>query len=343
MGKKIVFCADGTWNHPGETDGGLPADTNVYKFFKALLTSASQLPFYDDGVGSDGTPVDRLLGGAIGQGLFEKIKEGYAKVAHVYDDGDQIFLFGFSRGAYTVRSLAGMIAVCGLPTPEKFTDQAVEDAFDVYRDKANRATGLPQLTAKYACRDVKIDMVGVWDTVGSLGIPGDVFEGLNTQTYGFLDTSLHPDVKNAHHALAVDERRSEFLPTLWTGAPAAGQTIEQVWFAGVHCDVGGGYAETGLSDTTLGWMMEKARALDLDFDPKVFAKYSPIAPKHGLDSVHESWNPLWGFPTKRQIAAGSTIASSVGLRIQQVPAYRPPNLPSGFPASASGLQVENLA
>jgi uncharacterized protein (DUF2235 family) len=137
MSKKIVFCADGTWNHPGQTDDGLPADTNVYKLSKALLASATQLPFYDDGVGADGTPVDQLLGGAIGDGLFKKIKEGYSKIAHGYRDGDQIFLFGFSRGAYTVRSLAGMIAICGLPKLEKFSNQATEDAFQAYRDKEN--------------------------------------------------------------------------------------------------------------------------------------------------------------------------------------------------------------
>lgn len=340
MSKKIVFCADGTWNHPDQTDDGLPADTNVYKFFKALSSSASQLPFYDDGVGADGTPVDRLLGGAIGEGLFKKIKEGYSKIANSYDDGDQIFLVGFSRGAYTVRSLAGMIAICGLPA--KFSDQAMDDAFQAYRDKANRPTLLPALTAKYECRDVKIDLVGVWDTVGALGIPGDVFDDLNTRLYGFLDTSLHPDVKNAYHALAIDERRPEFLPTLWTGTAAQGQAIEQVWFCGVHGDVGGGYAETGLSDTTIGWMMEKAQALGLGFDAGVFAKYCPIDPKHGLDAAHESWSPLWGFPTRRQIAPGSTIAGSAGLRIQQLPTYRPTNLPPGFPASPSGLKVENL-
>lgn len=342
MSKKIAFCADGTWNHPGQTDGGLPAETNVYKFFKALPSSASQLPFYDDGVGADGTPVDRLLGGAIGEGLFKKVKEGYSKIAHSYLDGDQIFLFGFSRGAYTVRSLAGMIAVCGLPMPEKFSDRTTEDAFQAYRDKEKRPTLVPKLTTKYGCRDVKIDLVGVWDTVGALGIPGGLFADLDTRAYGFLDTSLHPDVKNGYHALAIDERRPEFVPTLWSDPVDPAQSIEQVWFAGVHCDAGGGYAETGLSDTTLGWMMEKAKALGLEFDNDVFAKYCPIDPKHGLDSIHESWFPLWGFPTSRQIAPGSTMASSVALRIQQLPGYRPPNLPPAFPTSPSGLKIEVL-
>jgi len=91
-------------------------DTNVYKLFKAILIASDQVAFYDDGVGSDGTPLEKLTGGAFGDGLFQKIKDGYTKIAHVYDGGDEIFIFGFSRGAYTARSLAGMIAICGLPT-----------------------------------------------------------------------------------------------------------------------------------------------------------------------------------------------------------------------------------
>src|SRR5215469_356096 len=177
MQKNIVFCADGTWNHPGETERGLPADTNVYKFYKALQQTATQEPHYDDGVGSDGTPIDRLAGGAMGDGLFKKIKDGYTVVARSYDDGDGIFAIGFSRGAYTARSLAGMIAVCGLPAPGKFTDQATEEAFAAYRAGANRKPLLDAFTARYEARDVKIAMVGVWDTVGALGIPGNLFTG----------------------------------------------------------------------------------------------------------------------------------------------------------------------
>jgi uncharacterized protein (DUF2235 family) len=109
MGKRIVFCADGTRD-------GTSNNTNVYKLFNSLLTTADQVPYYDTGVGSGGAPIEQLVGGAFGLGLFQKIKNGYTKIAHVYEAGDEVFLFGFSRGAYTVRSLAGMIANCGLPT-----------------------------------------------------------------------------------------------------------------------------------------------------------------------------------------------------------------------------------
>jgi uncharacterized protein (DUF2235 family) len=162
MSKRIVFCADGTWDAP-------VASTNVYRIYKALLVSAEQVTYYDDGVGSDATGLNRVLQGATGQGLLQKIQDGYTKIAHVYEPGDQVYLFGFSRGAYTARSLAGMIANCGLPSGS-FTDNCVAQAFAAYRDRANRAAILAGLTA-CGLVNAPIQMIGVWDTVGALGIP----------------------------------------------------------------------------------------------------------------------------------------------------------------------------
>ena len=172
-------------------------------------------------------------------------------------------MFGFSRGAYTARSLAGMIAICGLPTtPFDDDENLVNTAFQAYRNKDQRAALLASLSA-YALFDTKIKMVGVWDTVGSLGIPA-LFGGVDPLLYGFLDTSLHPDVLNACQALAIDERREQFPPTLWTppSPPVAGQLLEQVWFSGVHCDVGGGYPETGLPTSPSTGCWEEQRILD---------------------------------------------------------------------------------
>ena len=322
MGKRILFCSDGTWDNSGK-------NSNVYKIYKAMQVSADQIPFYDDGVGSDGTPLDRLLGGAFGTGLFQKVKDAYAKIAHVYEKGDEIFLFGFSRGAYTARSIAGMIAICGLPTAN-FTDEMVESAFEAYRDQTNRSKLLAGLNQSCAMFDAQITMVGVWDTVGSLGIPSLV-GAVDPVRYGFLDTSLHPDIHHAYHALAIDERRAEFPATLWTSKPAAGQTLEQVWFTGVHCDVGGSYPDdpdgTALSDITLAWMMTKAAALGAAFDPVVQAKYTlPIDAKHALDDKHESWSPVWAFPKSRPIGADATLSTSVVVRCQHDGSYRPKNL-----------------
>jgi len=335
MGKRIIFCADGTWDEPGQ-------NTNVYKIYKALTLSANQVPYYDDGVGSDGILIQKLAGGALGDGLFQKIKDGYTKIAHVYEADDQVFIFGFSRGAYTARALAGMIAVCGLPTAD-FTDDVVNAAFEVYRNKGQRAALLAQLSKTCDLFDTKLTMVGVWDTVGSLGIPA-IFGGVSSLLYGFLDTTLHPDVLNAYHALAIDERRAEFPATLWT-SPSPGQTLEQAWFCGVHCDVGGRYPAdsngSALSDLTLAWMMSKASALGLQFDPAVLAKYSlPMDPKFALDTKHESWSPLWLFPKSRSIATDSTLSDSVAARYQYDSSYRPGNLTftNGQPAAGYGKE-----
>ena len=322
MSKRIVFCADGTWDNSGK-------NTNVYRIYKAMATAADQVPYYDDGVGADGTPVDQLAGGAFGASIFQKIKDGYSKIAQVYSAGDAVFLFGFSRGAYTARSLAGMIAVCGLPTKD-FSDAVVETAFTAYRDEENRAVLLDQLNANCEMSDAKLKMVGVWDTVGALGIPA-VIGKVDPIAFGFLDTSLHPDVLNAYHAIAIDERRAQFPATMWTGPFADGQTVEQVYFAGVHCDVGGSYPDdpsgTALSDITFAWMMSKAVALGLAFDPGVLAAYAlPVNPVWSLDTKHESWNVIWGIPKNRSVASDAWIADSVRIRISNENSYDPCNL-----------------
>jgi uncharacterized protein (DUF2235 family) len=219
-----------------------------------------------------------------------------------------------------------MIAVCGLPT-QNVDDNQTEQAFDAYRehDLSKRPQKLAALKQRYAVDGAPITMVGVWDTVGALGIPA-IFGGIDPLRYGFLDTTLHPDVKHAYHAVSIDERRREFPATLWSGPPAPGQVIEQVYFTGVHCDVGGGYAETGLSDITLSWMMSKAKALGMDFDPAVYQQYANLDAKHSLDQKHESWNLGWAFPNPRSIASNACISNSANIRLQHDASYKPCNL-----------------
>jgi uncharacterized protein (DUF2235 family) len=270
-----------------------------------------------------------ILGGAFGTGLWQKIKDGYTKIAHVYEQGDELFIFGFSRGAFTARSLAGMIAVCGLPTAN-FTDELVNLAFDAYRDQVHRAAKLEKLTPwKMFPADIK--MVGVWDTVGALGIPAVV--GLvDPIFYGFLDTSLNPKIKNAFHAIAMDERRAEFMPTLWSGTPTADQHVEQVWFTGAHSDVGGGEADAvpgvpELSDIPLSWMIDRGRDLGLQVDEDVARKYArPLDSKYALNKFHESWNLVWGVPVRRKIHTTAAIANSVLVRCLLDSDWRPSNL-----------------
>jgi uncharacterized protein (DUF2235 family) len=322
MNKRIVFCADGTWD-------GSTRHSNVYKLYKALIVGADQVPLYDDGYGPDGVPTVKLVGGAAGTRLWQTIKDGYAKIANFYEAGDQIFIFGFSRGAYTARSLAGMITVFGLPTKE-FTRDVVDKGFHAYRDKASRYHILQEL-AQYQLVDATITMLGVWDTVGSLGIPS-VSALDDPVLYGFLDTSLHPRIKNAYQALAIDERRSQFSPTLWQGPASPGQTLEQVWFTGAHCDVGGGEPDdsseaTALSDITLGWMMSKASNLGLEFDSAALKRYAtPLGAELALDKFHESWKVEYGVPIRRTIPRDSCVANSVLVRCEHDMSYRPANL-----------------
>jgi hypothetical protein len=153
-------------------------------------------------------------------------------------------------------------------------------------------------------------------------------------------------VLHAYQALSIDERRAEFPPTLWTN-PAPGQTLEQVWFSGVHCDVGGGYADdsngTALSDITLAWMISKATARGLVIDPGVQSKYAiPLNPEYSLDQTHESWTPLWGFPRRRPIDTSSILSNSVCVRCEYSSSYRPENLSFTSGALSSQYGVQNL-
>jgi uncharacterized protein (DUF2235 family) len=339
MSKRIAFCADGTWDGAG-------VNTNVYRIFNGTRQiPGEQIAYYDGGVGADGLPLERLAGGALGQGLFQKIRDGYARIADVYEAGDEIFLFGFSRGAYTARSLAGMIAICGLPLGAH-DSHLVDTAFAAYRGRGQREVLLDSI-ASYEMYDARITMVGVWETVGSLGVPS-VWGGVDPLIYGFLDTSLHPDVQNAFHAVAIDERRREFPATLWSSTTAAGQTLEQVYFCGSHGDVGGGYANdpgsgTALSDVALSWMVNRASQAGLTMTPQILARYpSPMEAKYALDARHDSWNPLWFFPESRGIDGSATLANSVGVRCVEDESYRPRNLNLVGGAPGAGYPVARV-
>lgn len=323
MAKSIAYCADGTWQSP-------QCNTNVYRLYKSLAVTSGQVTFYDDGVGADATGLGRIVQGAFGEGILQKVRDGYTKIAHVYEPGDDIFLFGFSRGAYTARSLAGFIAVCGLPSGS-FSDDCIARAFAAYRDPVNRASLLAGLSS-CGLVNASVKMIGVWDTVGSLGIPA-IFGGIDDKVYGFLDTTLHPDVKNAFHALSIDEKRPQFPATLWTSTPAPGQAMEQVWFSGCHGDVGGGNQQAGsidagtrLCDITFAWMLGKAQALGLAVDPAVAAQFASMPAKYALDAINETWKPVDGPPHWRPIPAGSKISNSVAVRVRYGLTYAPANL-----------------
>jgi uncharacterized protein (DUF2235 family) len=332
MAKRIVLCADGTWNTPHGVDVAVN-DTNVRKLYCGLSDCPDQLAYYDSGVGTDGTPIDHLIGGAMGEGLFQKIQDNYQYLAYVWDPGDDIFLFGFSRGAYTARSLGGMIARFGVPT-KNFDNMMVKRIFDAYRlaDAAQKDAAKASLKAEYGLTDVTVKMVGVWDTVGSLGIPGIVFSIFDQKRYGFLDTTLHPSVEKAYHAVCIDERRAQFMPTLWTNADgsyrANDNQLQQVWFSGVHCDVGGSYAETQLSDITMSWMMNKAIACGLTFKDAAMKQYVKVDAANATGRpLHDEWKLVpWGIPTHRTVPPNAVLSNSVQLRLDGVNEYQPEKL-----------------
>lgn len=340
--KNIILCADGTWNTP-HGDSACAIDTNVRKLYCALTDGPSQLKYYDSGVGTDGTPIDHLSGGAMGEGLFQKVQDCYQFLSYVHDPDDTIFVLGFSRGAYTARSVAGMIAGFGVPTVN-LDNMTVKKIFAAYRepDPGKKDALRNALKAAYGMRAAKIQMVGVWDTVGSLGIPGIFFNAFNRKTYGFLDTTLHPNVAHAYHAVSIDERRAQFKPTLWTNPDGSvrpnDNQVEQVWFPGVHSDVGGGYQECQLSDITLNWMMHKAKENGLVFDPQAEAQYLTPPLDDAYGQAHDEWKLVpWGIPEHREVPSSSAMSNSVEMRLTTMAEYRPENLSlvngqlSGYP------------
>lgn len=341
MAKNLVFLADGTGN-----DSDIESATNVYKLYQRLRndlpghprmlpgeidklrtdTSIEQITQYDPGVGS--RPLD-LVGKATGKGISKNVKDGYEFFCRFYEPGDRIYLFGFSRGAYTVRSLGGLIGLCGIPKrqqgedgdllhDEKLRLGLVDEAFGIYRTMQGEGEAGQKLRREKA--DIFIAnyghpdsmsaavrapyLIGIWDTVRSLGWPTQWRDvELPGQSNLFHDHDLNPFVRYAFHALSIDDQRSQFYPTIWNEPTLAkqgkglgdDQTFFQVWFPGVHADVGGGYPETGLSDLSLRWMIDRIRTVaDV---PKFYGNYEtkPYAGLRGdvAADPHDPRDTLW--------------------------------------------------
>jgi len=370
MSKNIVFCADGTWNGPGERDIQ-PAErqwTNVFKIFlnldgsdtarTALFADEQEREFfvggnlvqiakYLHGVGDSENFIVRALGGGFGEGLIARIVRGYTFISRNYEAGDKIFVIGFSRGAYTARALAGLISAKGLLSPDVATEDdktaAYRNASAVwYEWRRETLDSAPDLLDRFQefAKDLPhflfepppaasrtspppIEAVAVWDTVGSLGIPQFDLHGQFIDAFRFADTKLSDRVKFGLHAISIDERRSNFTPTLWCGR----EGITQVLFPGAHSDVGGGYIteESGLSDGGLIWMTGKLKKLGVEFagTPTVSATSNPIG------KGHEPWTeaPWSSLPSgPRELPPGLYLVQTVLDRITAAPAYLPGNL-----------------
>ena len=276
--RNLVVCCDGTWNDPGDEDDGVAAPSNVVKLLNAVnleSTDPPQLTQYQPGVGTGG-PLDKLAGGAMGFGLQQDIRDCYYWLADKYRPGDRIFLFGFSRGAFTARCLAGMICRLGIVDREgeRPLDDLVQQAYvRGYRNREDLSRDL------FVTDSEQVHFLGVWDTVGALGVPDGkvLLQWLDDPIrYQFHDTALSPNVAHARHAVAIDERRGSFSPTLWKEeSKDAHEDAKELWFPGVHSDIGGGYRERGLSDGALMWMMDEARGCGLRYRPGAVDRLSP--------------------------------------------------------------------
>ena len=376
--KRIAVLIDGTWNKEGSG-----ADTNVAKldsarkiqaFIKATAADGTlQHVHYHDGVGTEGDLIQKLLGGFIGLGLKKIIQDVYEFIVADYAAGDELYIVGFSRGAYAARALAGLIGASGIQ--RKLDANVFEVAWQHYRvapavrkqpqtaGSSDRKTiaDYNMLATKQSFHDTRtITCVGVWDTVGSYGIPAGIGLAALARYFtlamlGFHDTSFGDHVKVGLHAIAVDEHRRPFVPTFWTilkGEEPKGH-VEQTWFAGAHSNVGGGYSDSGLSDEPLIWMIARVQALTgLEFDvqavksntkpniggvvvdsaqgwpidhmfPHYRAILSPIAIHHGYFSNSED-------PTEEHInerVHWSVIAKRAGTAANR---YSPPNLPTNI-------------
>jgi uncharacterized protein (DUF2235 family) len=360
--KNIVICSDGTGNTTVKGRG-----TNVFKLFEAVdvnghrtnMSLRHQLAFYDDGVGTQDLRWIRAFSGATGYGLSRNVKGLYRELCRVYEPGDAIYLFGFSRGAFTVRTLAGLITDCGILPPTDYASEQefrlqTRNAYRAYRRKyralltrllPRKGMTADEFRARYGRRnstggplEPSVKLLGVWDTVDAVGLPFRLAEFWNSVIWQFKfnTTTLSPIVERGCHALALNDDRGSFEPVLWNEDPTVQKRVEQVWFAGAHSNVGGGYPQQGMSLVTLDWMMTKAEEQGLRFAASTRNEYRSrhafadrlYEPRSGL-GVFYRWKPRNVKQLcRRKGITVPTIHVSVVERILQAPeGYAPGNLP----------------
>ena len=343
--KNIVICADGTWNRP-EEDLAKDHPTNVLKIARSIAPvsedGAEQVVFYDWGLGSYH---DGLVAGAFGKGINKNIQDCYRFIVQNYSLGDRLFFFGFSRGAFTVRSLSGLLNNCGIL--KRSNARLIGRAFEIYKDpkikpdddfsknwrnrySARADTGALARSERKAYSEdghPKVHFIGVWDTVGSLGIPLSLLSFFNKE-HMFHDNKIGPNILFARHALAIDERRDDFKPTIWNQRP--GVNIQQVWFAGCHSDVGGGLEPdddgTRLSDYPLKWIADEASGKGLKIADHLGESFALNA----RSKINESYEGKWllAGQHKRAVTSYLRIHESVKLRYTSDSGYRPKKLVS---------------
>ena len=299
MPKNIVVFSDGNGQ-----EGGKGNNTNVYKLFNMVEDrTADQVTFYDRGLG---TGWRKITGNISGMGISQNIYESYQFIFENYLAGDNIFLFGFSRGATTVRSLSAFIHLFGiLPKSRR---ELIRQAYRIYKieDSTERKRQADDFISRHHNQWTKIKFLGVWDTVAALGLP---VKSLSTLVdwfpffrHKFHNLTLSESVEHARQALAIDDERLTFHPKIWDREIKDYQTMKQIWFCGMHTDVGGGYSEQELSDIPLTWMIEEAKKIGLKIYPKNKVKINPNA--DGI--MHDSRKGFPGYLFRKKIRSWNT-------------------------------------
>lgn len=326
--KRIVIGCDGTWNTPDQSDKGKRKPTNIVKLIRAVRPLSTdgvhQISYYDKGIGTH-WGISRWIEGATGYGISTNIIDAYQFLCLNYVEGDQIYLFGFSRGAFTVQSLVGLISRIGiLPKNNVFY---IPEAYEIYRSGANTQ----EFRRKNRSMLARIQFLGVFDTVGALGIPVGILNSLAESRHHFHDVRLNDIVDQAYHALAIDEQRKQFVPTLWQpDKPVSTDRMEQVWYAGVHSNIGGGYEPDGLANIPLQSIKKRACDLGLDLDRAFLNHYQSNAngdmqnPRTGIYRLAKKLHRQIGLASN----GNERVHSSVLARMKsKTVAYKPGNVP----------------
>ncbi len=320
MPKNIVVFSDGTGQ-----EGGKGTNTNVYKTFNIILDrSPNQVSFYDKGLG---TGWRKLTGNAAGRGFSKNVLECYRFIFENYQAGDEIFLFGFSRGAATVRSLSGFIHMFGILPRSR--GKLVDEAWKIYKVKnaARREKKAEEFLEQNHTMWATVAFMGVWDTVAALGVPNSRVDRLVDKVFphGFHDFRISESVRAVAHAVAIDDVRKTFHPVFFDRERTKpGQELDQVWFMGMHTDVGGGYAEKELSDIVLEWMVGKSLKHGLRFyrGRGIEGRCTPNPDGQMHDARDKAWKRAI-FPAKQRWWSNekfgkAVIHESVKLRTHSV-------------------------
>jgi uncharacterized protein (DUF2235 family) len=290
MSKNIVVFSDGTGQ-----EGGKRFNTNIYKMFNMVEDrTPQQIAFYDRGLG---TGWQKITGNVGGKGISRNIQQCYTFIFENFEAGDQIYLFGFSRGAATIRSLASFIHYFGILP--KSRPELIKKAYGIYKieDNQKRIQAASEFISRHHTMWTRIKFLGCYDTVAALGMPfkpaSAILDGIPGFRHKFHNFTLSKSVENAYQALAIDDERKTFHPILWDSRKQDYQDIRQVWFAGMHTDVGGGYEEQTLSDIPLAWLTSMAvnKGLRIYPDNKVVIVEDASGKMH--DSRGEFWTKLY--------------------------------------------------